>query len=120
MFSNQTSSQKSNFTMKENSEYMKEQNQEILLGKEEGLDVSLYSNPEFNWLQMEQIRMGIKDKVDVSFYADPSYSYETMKHHVSVVACSHGDKQRQKTDDHGERRHEDRTQTGCGSEHGRP
>lgn len=79
MFSNQTSSQKSNFTMKENSEYMKEQNQEILLGKEEGLDVSLYSNPEFNWLQMEQIRMGIKDKVDVSFYADPSYSYETMK-----------------------------------------
>lgn len=65
--------------MKENSEYMKEQNQEILLGKEEGLDVSLYSNPEFNWLQMEQIRMGIKDKVDVSFYADPSYSYETMK-----------------------------------------
>lgn len=65
--------------MMENSEYMKEQNQEILLGKEEGLDVSLYSNPEFNWLQMEQIRMGIKDKVDVFSYADPSYSYETMK-----------------------------------------
>ncbi len=58
---------------------MQEQNQEILLGKEEGLDVSLYSNPEFNWLQMEQIRMGIKDKVDVASYADPLYSYETMK-----------------------------------------
>ena len=65
--------------MLENSEYMQEQNQEILLGKEEGLDVSLYSNPEFNWLQMEQIRMGIKDKVDVASYADPLYSYETMK-----------------------------------------
>lgn len=65
--------------MAENAEYMEEQSQEIFLGKEEGLDVSIYSNPEYNWLQMEQIRMGIKDKIDVSSYADPSYSYETMK-----------------------------------------
>ncbi len=78
MYTNQTPPQNPGF-MAETSEYMKEQHQEILLGKEEGLDVSLYSNPEFNWLQMEQIRMGIKDKVDTSQYADPSYSYETMK-----------------------------------------
>ncbi len=74
-----TSSHNAEFAMMENAEYMKEQRQEIFLGKEEGLDVSLYSNPELNWLQMEQIRMGIKDKVDVTAYADPSYSYETMK-----------------------------------------
>lgn len=79
MQTNQTPPQNPEFGIMENSEYMKEQHQEILLGKEEGLDVSLYANPEFNWLQMEQIRMGIKDKVDVSQYADPSYSYETMK-----------------------------------------
>ncbi len=79
MYANRTPPQDSGLLMTENSEYMKEQHQEILLGKEEGLDVSLYSNPEFNWLQMEQIRMGIKDKVDVSKYADPSYSFETMK-----------------------------------------
>lgn len=79
MYENQTSSQNNDFTIMEDSGYMKEQHQEILLGKEEGLDVSLYSNPEFNWLQMEQIRMGIKDKVDVARYADPSFSYETMK-----------------------------------------
>ncbi len=78
MYTNQTPPPNPGF-MAETSEYMKEQHQEILLGKEEGLDVSLYSNPEFNWLQMEQIRMGIKDKVDTSQYADPSYSYETMK-----------------------------------------
>lgn len=59
--------------------YMDEQQQELLLGKEEGLDISSFSNPEFNWLQMEQIRMGLKDKIDVSIYADPTYSYETMK-----------------------------------------
>lgn len=70
---------KSIFSMLENGGYGKEQHQEILQGKEDGLDVSLYSNPEFNYLQMEQIRMGIKDKVDVSCYADPTYSYETMK-----------------------------------------
>lgn len=78
MYENQALPQNQEYTMMESS-YIKEQHQEILLGKEEGLDVSLYANPELNWLQMEQIRMGIKDKVDVSTYADPSYSYETMK-----------------------------------------
>lgn len=67
------------FLMAENVEYSEEQLQEIRLGVEEGLDVSLYSRPEFNWMQMEQIRMGLKDKVDVSAYADAAYSFETMK-----------------------------------------
>ncbi len=67
------------FLLTENGEYLKAQSQQIRLGKEEGMDVSVYSNPEFDWLQMEQIRMGLKDKVDVSVYADPAYSYDTMK-----------------------------------------
>ena len=71
--------QEVHFPMMENSEYQKAQNQEIKLGKEEGLDVTVYTNPEFNWLQMEQIRMGLKDKVDASIYANPDYSYETMR-----------------------------------------
>mgnify|MGYP002471667067 FL=1 len=65
--------------MMKNAEYQKAQNQEIKLGIEEGLDVSVYSNPEFNWLQMEQIRMGLKDKIDVSVYANPDYSFDTMR-----------------------------------------
>ena len=40
------------FPMMENDEYQKAQNQEIQQGIEQGLDVSLYSNPEYNWLQM--------------------------------------------------------------------
>lgn len=71
--------QELHFPMMENAEYKKAQNQEIKLGIEEGLDVSIYSNPEFNWLQMEQIRMGLKDNLDVSVYANPAYSYETMR-----------------------------------------
>ncbi len=47
------------FPMMENDEYQKAQDQEIQQGIEQGLDVSLYSNPEYNWLQMEQIRGGL-------------------------------------------------------------
>lgn len=65
--------------MLEKQSYLEEQNQEIRLGMEEGLDVSIYSKPELNWMQMEQIRMGLKDKVDVSAYADSAYGYNTMK-----------------------------------------
>lgn len=71
--------QEMHFRMMENDEYQKAQQHEIKLGKEAGLDVSLYSNPEFNWLQMEQIRMGLKDNLDASVYADPAYNYETMR-----------------------------------------
>lgn len=65
--------------MLEKQSYLEEQNQEIRLGMEEGLDVSIYSKPELNWMQMEQIRMGLKDKVNVSAYADSAYGYNTMK-----------------------------------------
>ena len=41
MQTNQFSSKNSQIDIIENSEYMKEQYQEILLGKEEGLDISL-------------------------------------------------------------------------------
>lgn len=67
------------FPMMENDAYQRAQNQEIRLGREEGLNVALYSNPQFNWLQMEQIRLGLKDKVDASIYAHPAYNYETMR-----------------------------------------
>lgn len=67
------------FQMLDKQSYLEEQNQEIRLGLEEGLDVSVYSKPELNWMQMEQIRMGLKDKVNVSAYADSAYGYNTMK-----------------------------------------
>ncbi len=67
------------FPVMENDEYQKVQDQEIKLGIEQGLDVSLYANPEFNWLQMEQIRLGMQDKVNAALYANPAYSYESMR-----------------------------------------
>ncbi len=70
--------------MMEIDEYQKAQQHEIELGKEEGLDVSIYSNPQFNWLQMEQIRVGLKDKLDAAAYADPSYNYDETDQAVPV------------------------------------
>lgn len=75
------------FPMMENDEYQKAQDQEIKLGIEQGLDVSLYANPEYNWLQMEQIRLGLKDKVEAALYADPAYNYETMRQ-VRLGLCA--------------------------------
>ena len=46
--SNRTRPNELRFPMMENAEYQKAHNQEIKLGKEEGLDVSIYSNPEIN------------------------------------------------------------------------
>lgn len=79
MWKDYTSPQNTELAMIENSEYINKKHHDMLLDKEEGLDVSIYSNPEFNRFQIEQIRMGLKDKIDVSIYADPSYSHETMK-----------------------------------------
>lgn len=79
MHSDDAPLQSCEFHYTEGTEFSAEQQQEIFLGQQEGLDVSLYSRSDFNWLQMEQIRMGLKDKVDVSVYADPLYSFETMK-----------------------------------------
>lgn len=46
---------------------------EIERGLEEGLDVSIYTDPKFNGNQMFEIRWGLKRGVDVSVYADPKF-----------------------------------------------
>lgn len=74
MYEDQTPPQNTEYTMMESS-YIKEQHQEILLGKEEGLDVSLYANPEFNWLQMEQIRLALEDGLPIdTWLTDDMYA----------------------------------------------
>lgn len=48
--------------------------QQIRVGLEEKLDISLYAKPEFNHLQMYQIRKGLEEKIlDVSIHAKPEY-----------------------------------------------
>ena len=53
--------------------------QEIRLGLQDNLDVSLYATTDFNMPQMEQIRLGLEDNLDISVYANSEIDYEEMK-----------------------------------------
>ena len=55
-------------------QFDKYQQEEILIGLEEKLDVSIYAKTEFNWEQMKEIREGLKNNIDVSIYAKPNFT----------------------------------------------
>jgi V8-like Glu-specific endopeptidase len=52
--------------------------EEIALGKEAGLDTSIYAREDLNWMQMREIRKGLEKNLDVSVYADPKIRWMTM------------------------------------------
>ena len=51
---------------------------QIRQGLEEGLDVTKYANPKFDDSQMFQIRWGLKDGLNVDIYADPKFNWSQM------------------------------------------
>lgn len=48
-------------------------------GYDNGLDISLYTNPAFNSLQMHTIMYGLENNVDASKYAFVEYNNEIMR-----------------------------------------
>ena len=67
---------------------------EIRIGMESGLDVSVYMDPEYTNEQMKQIRYGMDHNIDVSKYADPSISasdMEEIRQHLEYGAPITGD-----------------------------
>ena len=59
-------------------QFDKYQQEEIKLGLEDNLNVSLYAKPEFSSEEMELIRLGLIDNLDVILYANPEYDWERM------------------------------------------
>ena len=55
------------------------QQQEILRGLKEDVDVSIYAKTDFNFAQMRQIRIGLERKLNVSLYAKPEISGKEME-----------------------------------------
>ena len=55
------------------------QQQEILKGLKDNLDISIYAKSEFNWDQMEKIREGLEANLDVSIYAKKEFNYLQMQ-----------------------------------------
>ena len=60
-------------------QFNEKQKEQIQLGLNDNLDVSIYLNTEFNWKQMKEIRLGILDNVKVSAYTKPELDWEQMK-----------------------------------------
>ena len=58
--------------------YDSDQKNQIRLGIDSGVDISLYADHKFDSDQMWQIRLGLKDGVDTSLYADPKFGWEQM------------------------------------------
>ncbi|MBQ1902575.1 MAG: DUF342 domain-containing protein [Lachnospiraceae bacterium] len=61
------------------SRFDEDQMEEIRIGLEEGLDVSIYADPEFMPLKMEAIRIGLEKGLDVSKYARHEYDWFQME-----------------------------------------
>lgn len=59
-------------------EYNAQQREQIDLGLEDGVDVSVYADPEFEWEQMDSIRHGLKRGLNVSIYTDPAFTWKQM------------------------------------------
>ena len=55
------------------------QQEQIKLGLEKQLDVSIYAKIDFNWEQMQIIFFGLKDNLDVSSYANKNFTAEKMR-----------------------------------------
>ena len=59
--------------------FTKKQREEIKVGLEKSLNVSLYAKKYFSFNQMKEIRLGLEKNLDVSMYTIPEYNSEQMK-----------------------------------------
>ena len=60
-------------------QFDKNQQQVIIVGLEEKIDVSIYAKKEYNWEQMNEIRFGLLNNVNVLEYANSKYSWQEMR-----------------------------------------
>ena len=59
-------------------QFNKYQQEEIIKGIEDNLDVFIYAKREFDWGQMLYLRLGLKDNLDVSIYAKKEFNRDQM------------------------------------------
>ena len=55
-------------------QFNKFQQEEILEGLKDNLDISIYAKKEFVWYRMWQIKLGLQKNLDVSIYAKLEYN----------------------------------------------
>ena len=62
-----------------NTDFEKDQLNEINLGVAAGIDTSIYADKKYLAIQMRQIRLGLMEKLPVETYADPVYDWFQME-----------------------------------------
>ncbi|MFI3211568.1 MAG: hypothetical protein R3Y64_11045 [Peptostreptococcaceae bacterium] len=62
-----------------NKEFEVRQMEQIRLGLQDDLDVSIYADTKYEYKQMKEIRLGLIDEVDVSIYLNSNISHKTMR-----------------------------------------
>ena len=60
-------------------QFNKYQQEEIIKGIEDNLDVFIYAKREFDWGQIFYLRLGLKDNLDVSIYAKKEFNRDQMR-----------------------------------------
>ena len=60
-------------------QFSEAQQEEIRLGIENNVEVSIYAKPEFDEYQMTEIRMGLEANIDVSQYAKTEIFWKEME-----------------------------------------
>ena len=60
-------------------QFSEAQQEEIRLGIENNVNISIYAKKEFDEYQMREIRYGLEDNLDVSVYAKPEFNEKQMK-----------------------------------------
>ena len=60
-------------------QFDKEQQEEILEGLKNNIDVLIYAKKEFDSEQMFAIRLGLEDNSDVSIYAKKEFNWKQME-----------------------------------------
>ena len=61
-----------------------EQMSQVLVGLENGVDVSVYDKPEFSNLKMDQLREAMENNVDVSEIANPKFNNAQMYYLINA------------------------------------
>ena len=54
-------------------QFDKKQQEQIILGIENNINIHSYAKPIFKWFQMSQIRVGLKDDLDISWFAKKEF-----------------------------------------------
>ena len=59
-------------------QFSEAQQEEIRMGIENNVDISIYAKKEFDEYQMAEIRIGLEENLDVSIYAKKEFNWQQM------------------------------------------